>query len=148
MSEKKDNQEQITPPEPTPQTLAPRDPKVRKREAQELQEKVRAEQNAEGEVKIPTRRVRVLMVNPTDFMFLFTKGLVFRKTTKLIEGVPEDAQLIAVAADSVRNGVMLVVQSKEYDEVPMDVLPPVQMCSIDVGVKGATKKKKAPRKKK
>lgn len=96
---------------------------------------------------IPTRRVRMLMVNPADFMFLFTKGLAFRKRTKIIEGVPEDASLIAVAADSARNGIMLVVESTEYDEIPINVLPPVQVVNIDTRIIGATKKKKAPRKK-
>lgn len=96
--------------------------------------------------KIPTRRVKMLMVNPTDFMYLFTEGLVWRKRTELIEGVPADSKLIAVAADSVRNGIMLVVQSKEYDEVPINVLPPVQVVSIQT-INGSTKKKAAPRKK-
>lgn len=96
---------------------------------------------------IPVRRVRMLMVNPADFMFLFTKGMLYRKTTRIIEGVPDDARLIAVAADSPRNGIMLVVESDEYDEIPINVLPPVQPVSINVGDKSATKKKKAPRKK-
>lgn len=97
--------------------------------------------------EVPTRRVKMMMVNPADFMFLFTKGMTFRKHTKLIEGLPEDAQLIAIAADSVRNGIMLVVQSESYDPVPATVLPPVEMVKIQTGVVGATKKKKAPRKK-
>lgn len=97
--------------------------------------------------KIPVRRVRMLMVNPADFMFLFTKGMLYRKTTRIIEGVPDDARLIAVTADSARNGIMLVVESAEYDEIPINVLPPVQPVSINVGDKSATKKKKAARKK-
>lgn len=100
------------------------------------------------DLKIPTRRVKMLMVNPADFMFLFTKGLVFRKRTRIVEGVPEDAQLIAVAPDSIRNGIMLVVQSEEYDEVPINVLPPVQVVEIDTRTLDATKKKKVTRKKK
>lgn len=100
------------------------------------------------DAKIPTRRVKMLMVNPADFMYLFTKGLVFRKQTKIVKGVPEDAVLVAIAADSMRNGIMLVVESQTYDEVPINVLPPVEPVSIDLGVPGATKKKKAPRKKK
>lgn len=98
-------------------------------------------------VKIPNRRVKMLMVNPTDFMFLFTKGLKWRKNTTIIAGVPDDARVIAVAADSMRNGIMLVVESAQYDEVPVNVLPPVEPVGIDVGVRNATKKKKQPRKK-
>lgn len=99
------------------------------------------------DVKIPNRRVRMLMVNPTDFIFLLTEGLRFDKRTQIIKGVPEDAKVIAVAPDSMRNGIMLVVESKEYDEIPINVLPPVQPVQIDIGVPGATKKKKGPRKK-
>lgn len=96
---------------------------------------------------VPTRRVRMMMVNPADFMFLFTKGMTFRKHSVLIEGLPEDAQLIAIAADSIRNGIMLVVQSDSFDEIPIDVLPPVQRVQIQTGIINATKKKKVPRKK-
>ncbi len=91
---------------------------------------------------IAKRRVRMLMVNPADFMVLFTKGVVFDKRTKLLQGVPGDAQIIAVAPDSVRNGIMLVVESKEYDEIPVNILPPVQPVEIEVGVRDATKKVK------
>lgn len=98
--------------------------------------------------KVPTRRVRMLMVNPTDFMFLFKKGMVFAKGYKIIDGVPEDAKIIAVAPDSIRNGIMLVVESSTYEEIPINVLPPVQPVSIDLLVKNGTKKKKVPRKKK
>jgi hypothetical protein len=99
------------------------------------------------QAEIPKRRVRMLMVKPEEFMWLFTKGLSFRKQTRIIEGIPEDAQLVAIAADSVRNGVMLVVHSAEYEEIPINVLPPVQVVNIDTGLKNATKKKKHDRKK-
>lgn len=100
------------------------------------------------DIKIPTRRVKMLMVNPADFMFLFTKGLVFRKRTRIISGLPEDAKLVTIAADSARNGIMLVVESEEYDEVPINVLPPVQVVEIDTRTLEDSKKKKASRKKK
>lgn len=103
--------------------------------------------NGAAKGNIPTRRVRMYMVKPADFMFLFTKGLKWRKNTTIVKGCPEDAIVIAVAPDSIRNGIMLVVQSKEFDEIPINVLPPVEPIEIDVGVANATKKKKAPRKK-
>ena len=90
----------------------------------------------------PMRRVRFLIINPADFLMLFTKGIVFAKRTKLIEGVPEDALIMGMNVDHVRGGIILVVQSKEYDEVPMTVMPPVQHVSIQWGVEKATKKKK------
>jgi hypothetical protein len=135
-------------PTPDPGELPEDRLRVRKRKSTDADLKDN-EQDLEKlkDAKIPTRRVKMLMVNPADFLFLFTKGLEFRKHTKLLEGVPADAQLIAIAADSVRNGIMLVVQSASYAEVPINVLPPVEPISIDVGVKNATKKKKQPRKK-
>lgn len=99
--------------------------------------------------KIPKRRVKMLMVKPGEFMFLFTKGLRFQKNFKVIAGVPEDAKVITVAPDSIRNGIMIVVQSQEYDEVPINVLPPVEPVDIDLdGIKNATKKKNVPDRKK
>ena len=100
------------------------------------------------DTKVPTRRVKMLMVNPADFMFLFTKGLKFRKNYKIIKGVPEDAQIIAAVADSARNGIMLVVKSAEYDEVPINVLPPVEPVEIDLNAVDKPTKKVVKRKKK
>lgn len=102
---------------------------------------------AEAGIEIPTRRARMLMVNPADFMFLFTQGLEFRKHTKLVQGIPADARLLAVAAEPVRHAIMLVVESDEYDEVPINVMPPVQLIEIQTGKPDATKKKKVARKK-
>lgn len=99
------------------------------------------------DAKIPTRKVRMLMVNPADFMYLFTKGLEFRKHTKIVDGIPADSQLIQIAADSMRNGIMLVVESDEFEEIPINVLPPIIPISIQTGKIGATKKKAKPRKK-
>lgn len=97
--------------------------------------------------KIPTRRAKMLMVNPADFMYLFTKGLEFRKHTKLIAGIPDDAELIAVAAEPVRHAIMLVVKSSTYEPIPIDQMPPIELVEIQTGRIGATKKKPAPRKK-
>lgn len=100
------------------------------------------------DLKVPIRRVKMLMVNPTDFMFLFTKGLKFNKNYRLIKGVPEDAKVVAVAADSIRNGIMLVVESSEYDEIPINVLPPVEVIEIDFDAVSKPAKKVAKKKKK
>lgn len=94
---------------------------------------------------IPTRRVKLLMVNPTDFMYMFTKGLKWRKNWSIIEGVPEDAKVIAITPDSIRNGIMLVVESDSYDEIPINVLPPAEPVSIDMTNRP---QKKIPKRKK
>lgn len=104
----------------------------------------KAPKDAQEQLKksvVPTRRVKMLMVNPADFMFLFTKGLIFRKNTRLIKGIPDDAKLIAVAGDSARNGIMLVVESSKYNPVPINVLPPVESVEIQTGENPNTKKK-------
>lgn len=97
--------------------------------------------------KIPTRRVRMMMVDPTAFMSFFKKGMVLDKRVKIIEGAPADAKLVAVVRDDMRNGMMMVLESPSYDEVPINVLPPIEPVQIEIGVPGATKKKKEPRKK-
>lgn len=135
---------------PTEQPPAPDMEEVKEftpQQKKELSDKAQQKLDSDLNVEVPKRRVRMLMVNPSDFCFLFTKGLEFKKHTKIIKGAPEDAEVIALVADSVRNGVMLVVKSESYDEVPINVLPPVESVEIDMGIKGATKKKKAPRKK-
>lgn len=115
-------------------------------------EKEKGAENLEElkEAEIPKRRAKMLMINPADFMFLFTKGLKVRKGFKLIEGIPEDAVLLTIAAEPVRGGIMMVVQSESYEEIPINVMPPVEVISIQTGKisnSAATKKKKQPRKK-
>jgi len=103
----------------------------------------------EKPAEIPTRRVKMLMVKPGEFMFLFKKGLRFQKNFKVISGVPDDAKLITVVPDSIRNGIMLVVESSEYEPIPINVLPEVEPVNIDLdGIKNATKKKNVPERKK
>ncbi len=99
------------------------------------------------EPKIAGRRVKMLMVNPTDFMFLFTKGIEFRKHTKLIKGLPEDAKLISLAAETVRHGIIFVVESATYKEIPINEMPPIEIVEIQHGLPGATKKKTVPKRK-
>jgi len=100
------------------------------------------------EAKIPTRRAKMLMVNPVDFMFLFTKGLKWRKNTSLVSGIPEDAELLTIAAEPVRGGIMLVVKSASYPEIPISQMPPIELVEIQTGVTGATKKKVVRKKRK
>lgn len=98
--------------------------------------------------EVPKRRAAMLMVKPGEFIFLFTKGLRFQKNFKVIAGLPEDAKVISVAPDSIRNGIMIVVTSNEFEEIPINVLPPVIPVNIDLdGIKNATKKKNVPKRK-
>lgn len=99
------------------------------------------------QAEVPTRKVKMFMVNPADFMFLFTKGMTFRKHTKLVQGLPEDAQLVAVVADTMRNGIMMVIQSESYKPIKATEFPPTEYIQIQTGVVGATKKKATKRKK-
>lgn len=98
--------------------------------------------------EVPKRRAAMIMVKPGEFIFLFTKGLRFQKNFKVIQGIPDDAKVIAVAPDSIRNGIMIVITSKEFEEIPINVLPPVIPVDIDIdGIKNATKKKNVPKRK-
>ena len=99
------------------------------------------------EAEVSTRRTRVAMINPVEWMQLFTTGLVFAKQTQIIEGIPKDAKLIGAAYDIRRDAILLVIESDEYEPVPITKQPPTQLIRLRQGVPGATKKKKAARKK-
>lgn len=103
--------------------------------------KVQDAQGKEHEAEIPTRKVRMLMVNPSDFLYLFTKGLKVRKRFQIISGVPDDAMLLAISADPIRHAIVLVVQSESYEPIPTTDMPPIEMVEIELGLKDATKKK-------
>ena len=96
--------------------------------------------------EIPTRRVKWFMIDPIHFMSFFTDGVVFRRYTKIAKGIPADAKLIGVAHEARMGGpsgaIMLVVESEEFDEVPMNVMPPGEPLEIQIGDPDATKKKK------
>lgn len=127
-------------PEPQPKAEIPV-PEQTKRE-------IEAERNKRANDKpVATRRARFLMINPQDFLMLFTKGLVLAKRISVFTGVPADAQVVSFTTDHVRGGVMLLVTSEEYEEIPMTDIPPVQIVEIEQGVKDATKKAKTKRKK-
>jgi len=83
------------------------------------------------------------MINPADFMVLFTKGLKVRGGWKIVKGAPADAQIISIAYEAARGGIMLVIESAEYDEVPQNIVPPIQMVKIEIG----SNKLKRPKKK-
>lgn len=91
-------------------------------------------------VEVETRRVKLLLVRSEHFMAFFTKGMVFRKHAKVIEGVPADAKIMGIGANPVYPGVLLVVESEEYDEIPVTQNPPVQQITIDLGRNVSTKK--------
>lgn len=90
-----------------------------------------AEEQSKAEIP-EGRRVKLLMVNPPDFMSLFKKGLQVRGGWKLIEGIPKDAKLLTIAYEPARNGVMIVVESAEYELVARDQVPPVQRVEIAI----------------
>jgi len=100
------------------------------------------------EQEVPTRRTRVMMINPVEWMSLFTTGARFAKQVQVIEGVPADAKLIGCAYDIRRDAILLVLESDEYEPVPITKQPPTQLVRLKFGDPQATKKKKAVRKKK
>lgn len=94
---------------------------------------------ADGE-EVPMHRIRFLIIDPNQFVAMFTKGLVLTKRFRIIEGVPADAEVIRMTVDHVRGGIILVVSSEEYEEIPINKMPEVQYVKIDLGNPKATKK--------
>lgn len=82
--------------------------------------------------EVKTRRVRFLMVEPGLFMSMFTKGLRIRSGIKITDGVPKDAKLLTVTYDARLGAILLVVESAEYDEIPITEMPPVQEIEIQL----------------
>lgn len=82
--------------------------------------------------EVKTRKVRFLMVEPGMFMAMFTKGLRIRSGMKITEGVPKDAKLLTVTYDARLNAILLVVESEEYDAIPVTKMPPVQEIEIQL----------------
>lgn len=95
----------------------------------------------------PARRVKILMINAYEFVPLFTKGMVFKRYTELINGAPKDAKILAMSGETQRHGILFVVESKEYPLVPLTEIPPIQLVAIQTKLKGATKVKASKRKK-
>lgn len=80
----------------------------------------------------PGRRVKMLMINPADFMVLFTKGLKVRGGWKIVKGLPADAQILTIAYDHMRNGIMIVVESAEFELIAATELPPILKVEIEI----------------
>jgi hypothetical protein len=125
-------------------------PKAHKGEEPTKEDKAAREAKKNAAVntqEVPKFRRRFLMVNPQDFLQLFTKGLILNKRMSVFTGVPADAMIVSMTVDHVRGGIMLLCQSDEYEEIPATDMPPVQMVEIELGVKDATKKARSARKK-
>lgn len=116
-------------------------------ESKRMPRKEKPKDALEASQEVPKARRRVLMIHTVEFASLFTKGLVFAKKTRLIEGIPEDFILLGATYDLRLDAILILGESETYDEVPMTEIPPRQMVSIEQGDPRATKKKKAPRKK-
>lgn len=86
----------------------------------------------EAVAKQETRRVKYFLVRPGDFALLFTKGLKVVGGWKVIKGLPKDAKLLTVANDDLRGGLIMVVESAEYDPVPTTELPPIAAIAINL----------------
>lgn len=95
----------------------------------------------------PKARRKVLMIDPSEFAGLFTKGLLFAKRTRIAEGVPEDFVLLGVAYDLRLDAILMLGESETFDEVSMTEIPPRMFISIEQGVARAVAKKQSYKKK-
>ena len=80
-----------------------------------------------------TRRFKTLWVAPAQFMALFKEGLKVREDFEIIEGLPDDAQLLGVMYDVTRNGIAMVVSSSKFPEVKKGEQAPFLPVSIKTG---------------
>ena len=94
------------------------------------------------EEKVETRRVKVMIITSSQFMSLFVKGMKFHKNATVFEGVPEDAEVIGIGSNPVIPGVLLVVKSQEFDEIPVTENPPYIQIGINLGNNISQAKKK------
>lgn len=75
----------------------------------------------------------MLFVDPASFMALFKEGLRVRENYQIIKGVPEDAQLLGTARDPKTGGVILVLYSKTFEQIPEGKQFPVIKVAIKTG---------------
>lgn len=104
--------------------------------------KEKGQEDLEKLKDVPKARRRVLMVSPTEFAGLFTKGMFFAKKTKIAEGIPDDFKLLGTAYDLRLDAILMLGESETYDEVPMTEIPPRQMITIVQGKAYTPAKKK------
>lgn len=81
---------------------------------------------------VTSRKLKMLYIDPVSFMSLFKEGMVIRENFQVIEGIPEDAQLLAVSYDLTLHGVVFLITSENFDEVPAGEVIPVQPVMIKV----------------
>lgn len=65
-------------------------------------------------------------------MVLFKKGLKVRGGWKIVKGLPADAQLLTIAAEPLRGGVMMVIESEEYPLLDPTKQPPIEVVAIEL----------------
>lgn len=82
---------------------------------------------------IKTRNLALLFVEPAGFAALFREGMQWRANSKIVKGIPKDAKVEYVFANSERAGVMIMLSSKNFEPVMNGVMPPILPIEISVG---------------
>lgn len=81
---------------------------------------------------MPVRRVKMYVTKPEAFMSFFKEGLELRQGFKISKGIPEDAVLVTVTHEPLRNAIVFVVQSNKFDAIPINEQPPIEYISIQL----------------
>ncbi len=75
-----------------------------------------------------TRKMKLLYVDPSQFMSIFKEGMKFREGFEIVAGIPDDAQVLGVTYEPSVHGILIVVSSESYEDIPHGkALPMVQV---------------------
>lgn len=78
------------------------------------------------------RRIKLVMVNPANFMSLFKTGMRVKKNFEVVKGIPRDATILTISYDAARAAIIVILESEDFDEVPVGDIPPSIPIEIDV----------------
>lgn len=74
------------------------------------------------------RKIKLLYVDPGQFMSLFKEGLKVREDFEIVAGLPKDAQVMGVTYEPRVGGILIVIYSETFEETPHgEILPMVQV---------------------
>ena len=82
---------------------------------------------------VESRKMKIIFIDPVQFMAFFREGLEIRESYKIIKGIPGDAQILGVSYDVRMNGIVMVVYSEYFEEVEKGAQLPVLPVEIQLG---------------
>lgn len=92
-------------------------------------------------MSLEKRRVKLVHIDPSDFLNLFNYGPSGEFTNirrARLEGLPKDAKVLQVWPDLSRNLITCLVESEEFDEIDRATIPqsiPVEITTFLINEK-------------